>query len=214
MPETPPPYGMPPKKSGNPLIWVFVAIVAFCCLAVIGGGALIFATARQGGAMLPCMMTTSAALNGITKYAEEKGTYPDADKWQEQISPYYLEAQKKMQAEFEKEGKDVPFGIDKWFRMSDITAPLACSEDGVKTWLSYNSDVSGKKVEDIKEPGKTVVLFESTVEKLNASAPYKKMDSKGSPKVMGQNRGWWLGYADGEIGSTEENSKTKMDFEF
>lgn len=199
----PPPYQPARPKSGtNPLVWVLVAIGAFCCVAVIGFGAMTFTTMKQVGNMMPCMFTASAAQKSLLEYEKEKGKFPPADKWQSEIAPYY----EKHRDDNSKEMKDAPMGMDKWANTADITKPLACNTEGMETFLVYNPDVAGKKASDFENPDETVMLYEDTAKALNAAAPYKERPLKESPRMMGQPRGWYVLHVSGDL---EMTSKTK-----
>lgn len=209
MSYTPPPYA-PPKKGTNPLVWVFVALGAFCCIAVIGFGAMTATVAGQVGNVMPCMMTMSLTQNSILAYEKENGKFPAADSWQDDISEIY----NKRASQITSEVKDAPLGMDKMMKPRDINGELLCNDQNPKTYLVYNSEIAGKKLADLKDASNTVLFFETTKGGKNVSSPYVKQEPKDSPKMMGQPRGWNIAYADGmvEFADGGKSQRQRIDF--
>ncbi|MCA0362047.1 MAG: hypothetical protein LCH41_13470 [Armatimonadetes bacterium] len=208
MSYTPPPYA-PQKKGTNPLVWVFVALGAFCCIAVIGFGAMATTVFRQVGGVMPCMMTMSIAQNALLEYEKEKGAFPAAATWQTDITEIYNREAKKITEEV----KDVP-GMGGMMSPQDISKELLCSTENPKTYLVYNSEIAGKKLADIAKPDQTILFFEAKEGGINAARPFEKLDPKDSPKMMGESRGWNVAYADGEVEFQNGKKSTKQRIEF
>lgn len=196
------PY-QPPRKQTNPLVWVFVALAAVCCLCIFGVVGMGWTTFNQVGKMIPCTMTLTAAQKAMDLYVAEKGAYPAADKWQTELSPYYEEAR----AELSKEFDDAPGPMKDWGATADITAPLTCDAGPPETFILFNSKLSGVKEKDVKDRSTTVVLFESDVKKMNGNQVYKERPITESPKMFGEHRGFFTTTADGDMGSTAEGSR-------
>ena len=90
-----PPYMPGPKKSKTGLIvGGIVAGVLFCCvlpIGLIGGGALYGWKKIQGTAS--CVFTFGDMKRAVQLYtAEHHGKLPDAEKWQDELRPYYKRA--------------------------------------------------------------------------------------------------------------------------
>lgn len=204
MTYTPPPYGEAPRKKGtNPLVWIFVALGAFCCIAIIafvGMGAAVF---NQGKDMFPCIFTISTLNKSMKEYVQDKGKFPDADKWQSELAPYYNKSSKS----FKDEMKDAPGPLKGMGDVADISMPVACNTSGTKTFISYNSEIAGKEMKDITDKDDTAMFYEDLVEKINASAPFKPKDFKDSPRMMGQPRGWYVVVVSGDMQTVDEKGK-------
>lgn len=194
----PPPYQPPmPRKNNNTvLIIVIILVVLVPCigLIVLAAAGVSFFT-KQIGPMAGCMITLESGRNAVEKYAAEKGTYPKAATWQDDIQKYY-------EAEVSKASEEMgPFkpskGDEAW----------SCKFGEPTTGIAYNSDLSGKKPADIKDKGATIMFFEIDTPKRNAASPYKSRPSNESPKFMGENRGWIKIPIDGGVEGIKGNSK-------
>jgi len=206
MTYAPPPYGEAPRKKGtNPLVWIFVAIGAFCCIAIIAGGGMIAAIFNQGKDLFPCVFTLTTLDKSMDDYIKDKGKYPDADKWQTELEPYYAKTAKS----FKDEMKDAPGPLKGMGDVASISGPMACNSSGTKTFISYNSEIAGKKKADITDPDDTAMFFEDLVEKVNASAPFKPKDFNDSPRMMGQPRGWYVWVVSGYMQTVDEKGRKK-----
>lgn len=205
MSYSPPPYGGPTaKKSTNPLVWVFVAIGAFCCIAIIGFGAMGYGVYNGTKDMFPCMFTSSILGQSMRDYVKEQGKFPPADKWQTEIAPYYDKAKTK----FQEEMKDAPKMIKNWGDIADIHQPVGCNTQGKKTYFVYNSEMAGKKLGDIADPDTTAMFFEDDNSPvMNAARKYEPKPFREAPRLMGSPRGWYVVLVNGETSTTDDKGK-------
>lgn len=183
--QTPPPFsppGAPPKKSNSPLL--IVIIVVLCVLIPCGGlialgyyGFNLFG--KTVGPMASCVLMFEGARASIVDYKDaHEGKLPNAATWQDDIKPYY---KKWFDTKAKEAGPFAPPGPD---------AEWGCKAEGKTTGIAFNSDLGGKKWDDIKDHRTTVLIFEIDSAMKNAHQPYKERSKKGSPKIMGEERGW------------------------
>lgn len=204
----PPGMGVPQKKGTNPLVWIFVALGAFCCIGIIAFGAMTATVFNQTKGMFPCIFSLATLNKSMDAYVKEKGVFPPAENWQDELAPYYSKNSDDMKNEL----KDAPMGIDEWANVADINGDFSCNTSGTKTFIAYNPDIAGKKVTDIADPAATVMFFETTTTGRNINETYAEKDFSTSPKLMGQPRGWYQMTADGEMVTVDQKGKkTKVD---
>lgn len=193
--ESPPSFTPPGKKSNTGLIvGLIIGGVVLCCVLPIGliGGGTFFAFKKvQGG--LTCAIAFQQVRDSVTAYAEANGgKLPTASKWMDQVRPYYEKEVKSMGAEKNPFGSMPADGV--W----------ACTdESGGKTGIAFNSELSGKKLEDIQNRASKIVIFEVPTAEMNKNEPYKPLPKSSSPKLMGQPRGWFRAPLEGDIEGSE-----------
>lgn len=201
------PPGMAPRKQGtNPLVWILVAFAAFCCVGIIAFGAMTFAVMGQVKDLTPCIFTLDTLDRSLKDYVADKGAYPSADKWQDELAPYYDKHYK----DHVKEMQDVPGPMKGFAEMADIKAELSCnSKTSPKTFIAFNPDVAGKKRTDFTDPSKVIVFFETTSTGRNITEKFVARDFKDSPRMMGEPRGWYEMDLEGQMVVTDKRGKTK-----
>lgn len=201
--SSPPPFTPPaPARRGSntALIVVLILVILIPCVGLIVFGFLGFNFAQKTVfPMVGCMMTYESAGKAMEAYVKEKGAYPKAATWQDDIAPFYkkhLEAKKEDYGPFPPSKPD-----DAW----------SCAFGDPSTGMAYNDDVAGKKKADVKDPSITVVLFE--VEKIarNQHEKYKPREATTSPKFFGEHRGWIRIMGDGELTGIKNNKQIKVD---
>ncbi|MDR3691299.1 MAG: hypothetical protein P4L46_18105 [Fimbriimonas sp.] len=186
--EVPPTY-LPPRRSKNGLlIGIIVGAICLCCLLgslVVGGGWFAF---RSVSGTAGCVITFTEMSKAMTKYeSSHKGKLPKADTWQDDLRSDLRKSllPKEQAGPFPQISPDGDWG---------------CREsDGASTGLAFNSDVSGKSLDDIKDSEKTVVLFETIKPEKNQHMKYSRLDPKTSPKIFGSPRGWFFITANGDV---------------
>lgn len=201
MSETPPPYYRPQaqKKSNSNtiLIIVLICVVVIPCVGLLALGAMGYSFFKNvGGPMVGCMITFDTANKAVSNYVTEKGAYPKAETWQDEVQPYYakiLEAKKDEMAMF---SPAKPEGV--W----------TCKGGEPQTGIAFNSELSGKKPADIKDKLSKVVIFEVADPKRNAHAVYERKSKETSPKFMGNPRGWMYVTIDGDVQGFEGGSNS------
>lgn len=192
MAYSPPPFnpGMAQKKKSPVGMILMIVALVFLLVCGLGGFALYqFAkgAVQMGTSVISCSLNFELAQKSSLAYAKEHGDkLPNAEKWQEQIAPYYAKLKSNVLAK-NPEFKDIPFFN---FEPNDITEPLDCSFGEPTTGVTFNSDLSGKKLADIKEPQTTPLFFESEKIVLNSADAYKERAAKTGPKIMGSARDW------------------------
>jgi hypothetical protein len=202
--NAPPGMGAP-KKGANPLIWIFVALGAFCCIGIIAFGGMSMAVLNQTKNLMPCMFSMATLNKSMEDYVKEKGTYPPAATWQDELAPYY----EKQSKSFTEEFKNAPGPVKDWGDIADINAELGCNTSGTpKTSLAFNPDLAGKKPTDIKDSD-TIMFFETTSTGRNISEKPVERKFKDAPKMMGSPRGWYQMNTEGRMVVVDENGKIK-----
>lgn len=190
----PPPYSPPaPRKNSNTvLIVVLICVVVIPCIGLLAVVALGYRFVT--GTAFPlagCMLTTKSAQQALNSYALEKGAYPKAETWQDDIKEHYNRAM----AQFTKE--EAPFPIPK------AEDTWTCQPGDKPTGLAYNSDLAGKKPADIKDKYKTVIIFETDKAGRNLHEKYSPKPKSTSPTIMGAPRGWIFVNIEGEVDGFE-----------
>lgn len=182
--NTPPPFAapnIPPKKSNAPLIIVIVVlcVVVPCALLVGVGYYVVQQVGRTFTPMVGCMMMYEGVRDSVDAYAEEHdGKFPNAATWQDDVRPYYA---KWREDSAKKTGP---------FKAPPADGDWSCKFGDKVTGISFNSDLAGKKRDDIENPRKTILIYEIEKVMKNAHAPYKERSKSSSPKFMGESRGW------------------------
>ncbi len=170
-----------PKKSNTGLIvGLIIGGVLLCCIApvaLLGGGGWWAFTKAKG--MAECAIAMEDLRKSLTEYAaDHNGRLPDAAKWQDEVKSYYAKiAQSKKQERGPLAALD-PDGV--W----------GCKNDNSTTGIAFNSSISGKSLDQIKDKVSTIVLFEVAKASRNNSMPYKRQDAANAPKMFGKPRGW------------------------
>lgn len=178
MSQYPPPFTPPARRSNNTVLIVILCVVGGICLICgIGAVASGMWAFNKVGPMVGCIVNMTAAREGVLDYAKaNNGTLPNAETWQDDIKQYVGRHLKK-----EDLGP---------FKAMDPNGEWYCETDGVKTGIAYNSDLSGKKLDEVQNQYTTVAVFEIEAPKRNAHEPYKRRDKSTSPKLFGEPRGW------------------------
>ncbi len=197
---------MGPKKKGtNPLIWIFVALGAFCCIGIIAFGGMTMAVMNQTKNLMPCMFTMSTLNRSMSEYVKEKNKYPSAATWQDDLAPYYT----KEKTNFADEFKDAPGPFKDWGDIADINAEMECNTSGApSTVIAFNPELSGKKPADFKDPD-TIMFFETPKTGRNVAAKPEALKFKDAPKMMGSPRGWYQMNIDGDMVVVDEKGEIK-----
>ena len=193
--ESPPSFTPPGKKSNTGLIvGLIIGGVVLCCvlpIGLIGGGTFYAVKKVQGG--LTCAVAFQQLRDSVTDYAASNGgKLPTAAKWMDQVRPYYEKQVKTSGAEKN------PFGT------MPVDGVWACVDDsGNKTGIAFNSELSGKSLEQIQDRASKIVIFEVPTPAMNKNEPYKPLPKSSSPKLMGQPRGWFRAPLEGTIEGSE-----------
>jgi len=161
------------------------------------------AVMNQTKNLMPCMFSLSNLSSSMDDYLKEKGKYPPAATWQDELAPYYAASSKKFTDEF----KDAPGPLKDWGNIADINADLECnSSSSPKTFLAYNPELAGKKPADIKDVD-TILFFETTSTGRNIAEKPAERKFADSPKMMGSPRGWYQMNLEGDMVVVDEKGK-------
>jgi len=118
--------------------------------------------------------------------AAHDGKLPKAETWQDDLRSYYRKSltPKEQLGPIPQTSPDGDWG---------------CKEgDGSFTGMAFNTDVSGKNVNKLKDPD-TVVIFETKHPSQNQHSKYERLDPNESPRVLGSPRGWLYITAGGDV---------------
>lgn len=144
-----------------------------------------------------CMINFQDVQLAVLDYADaHKGVLPDADKWQDEVAPYY-----------EKEVTKHGMNKQNMIKNLDPNGVWGCENGDQQTGMAFNSDLSAKRVDSIKDPSSTVLIFETPTGSKNANQKYKNLGING-PKVFGSPRPWIVYYV--ERGLSNMGSKTEF----
>lgn len=200
MPEGPPPFVPPlPQKRGmstGTIVLIVGLVVGLPCIALIGG--MVWLLTKGVGIVVPvleCSQRFEDVREAIRLYAKEHdGTLPNAATWQDDVKGYLKDIPDRMNSEGRmKLRKLEPEGI--W----------GCAAGDQKwTGMAFNSELSGKKITDVKNPEQTVLVFEIPEPKRNANLPYKAPPVEKSPMVLGEHRPWFRIPVEGKLPTTIE----------
>jgi hypothetical protein len=199
----PPPSGS--KKSTTSTLVIVIAVVAFCCLGAVG--AMFFVGKKVlevGTSSMQCFANAEVAHTAMLAYAEENGSLPPAENWQDEIRPYYEAAKEEFEADIPDE--DGPEFAKDMFRAKPPGVPLSCEFGDDSTAFSYNSEVAGLALEDIEDPAATVLLFEQSTMEYNFASPYSEFDEP-QPTFFNDERDWILIFVE-EDGDFFESSRS------
>ncbi|MBS1716335.1 MAG: hypothetical protein JSS72_01230 [Armatimonadetes bacterium] len=194
MSETPPPFqpgygGPPPPPQGNQqsygpapmpknnsttVIVVVLGVLALGCIAVFGGLAVLgFNMWGKVSGVISCSVGFEQAGSAMSRYVKDKGKYPDAAKWQDEIEPYF-----KNMGE-----KNVPF---KTWKAGEV---WTCTDaNSQTTGIAFNPALGGKDAKGV-DPS-MVVLFEVGTTGRNQHPEYGKQSKASAPTIMGEHRDW------------------------
>jgi len=185
-----PPYAPPKKNRTTTVVWVIVGISALCCVCLIamcGGGYKFFTSV--GIPMAECSMNIESLRDGVVGYAQKHdGKLPSAATWKKDIWPYYT---KSFESRASSQRKTSPF------QPVDQNGAWLCKvSDKDTTAIVYNSDIAGKKLDDLKPDA--VFVFEAPSGTPDHEA-YTRQDPTKSPDlILGNRRGWLLARATGD----------------
>jgi hypothetical protein len=193
--QSPPPYTPPGKKSNTGLIiGLVIGGILLCCvlpIGLIGGGG--FLAFNKGKDMITCGFGIRQMRDAVIDYANaNNGKLPDADRWMDQVRPYYEKQTAKMK-------EDNPFGH------IPADSVWACTSDGVQSGIAFNSALSGKNLKSITDRSNTIVVFEVGTPAKNKHEPYKDQSKATSPKMFGKPRGWFKAALEGPVRMGDSN---------
>ena len=192
--ETPPQFPGAPKKSKTGLILGILALAVVLCCCGCGGYAIYFFKNNAKGLLsfAGCGLTMAEDRDALLAYAEDhKGLLPPAKNWQNSIKPYVSNDPSVQDANIPIE---IP-GPDDDF-----------CDKAAGTAITYNAEIAGKKLADIKDKGATIAFFESAGREKSKSAAWAEPLFEASPvMMMSQKRGWIRQPLEGNGGMKDKN---------
>lgn len=189
---TPPPFEPDVRRPSGNKTWLILLILAIPCVGCIMCVSLVIPSMGKGagevGRLASCTVSAQMAHSALLAYAQDHNdTLPPAATWQDAVQPNYKKLYDKAAAEF----KEVPDWMGFRILPSDPTGPIQCEVSSTQsTGFAFNSELGGKKVGSIKDPDKTILLFEIEAPARNAHQVYKERPAKSGPPVMGDRRNW------------------------
>ena len=137
----------------------------------------------------------------ILSYAmEHNGKLPSSDTWQDDMAPYYKKHYDKVAVEDE---------LPKFMRPPAPGEALQCTWEGRTTGIAFNVELSGKEISKIKNPEKTVLLFETETTGKNQSMTFKEKPKSKAPKVMYNEKDWIVYYVEGNKNPFDSSDPSK-----
>lgn len=191
---------MPPPrpKSSTPLI---LGIVFGVLLLVCGGGAfaLFFfgrTAIKDTGKMMACIVSFEAVQKAVIAYAQDhNGVLPKAETWQDDVKSYL-----QLDPDF-KDLENSPFEFQAVTKDGEWCCTVSAEK---KTGISFNDELSGKKLADITNPFETPLIFETEKVGRNLHAKYVELPNETAPKFFGTPRGWFWAPVQGEVRGMEK----------
>ncbi len=177
-------------KSGI-LTWVLVGVASTCMVICGVGGYSVYQGIEQGVAamkpLLVCTTEATALRNALIKVAEKNGgALPSTEDWKDLVASEFLAGRDQLVAA-DTSLPRIPDPDAKW---SDPQGVWGCQIGSMRIHAyAYNSDLAGKKLSEIKDPEKSVLVFESS-ETTNKALPYRLRLDRTEPRVLGELRNW------------------------
>lgn len=159
---------------------VLICILVPCIGFLILGGVMWNFGKNTVFPAVSCAIGFEFVRDGINDYAKEHdGKLPNAKTWQDDVRPYYKARLTKGSGDFGPLELMSPEGA--W----------GCKVDDKRfTGMAFNTDLSGKKLDDIADKETTILIFEIESAMSNAHEPFKRRPKSTSPKLVGEPRGW------------------------
>jgi hypothetical protein len=182
------------------IVTVIIVLIVLCCGLLSFGAYFAF---RRIMPFAGCMISFQAVQGSVLDYARDhKGKLPDADKWQDEVAPYYSKYLTRTKMRRQKFVK-FPGADDQWGCMD--------GEGNVETGIAFNEALSGKQLDSIKDPATTALVFEIPHASRNAHQPYKDLGSNGPQIFSGAPRPWMVCYVERGMSNLNNNDGFKMD---
>lgn len=191
MSHVPPPFtgaeGARPKNNTGLIIMIVLAVLVGGCILAVGMTAFFGLKAwDQVKPIVGCSVAFESVHESLKDYARDHdGKLPPAATWQDELRPYVKASISKLQKEAE--------GMGDMFKTMDPDGAWGCKtgKGDEMTGMAFNTELSGKKVDDIESKSTTVIVFEIERPSPNANEPYKARDPNASPSIFGERRGWF-----------------------
>lgn len=216
----PPPTSRP--DGGNRALKILLVVLVFVGIPCIVGVFFLMNLFKKGlqvmnETLMPvasCAANIESARDAMLAYAKDhNGFLPKADRWQEEIRPYY-------EKEFAARGSQKVDVLGQRFELKPFPKEGAWyCETGTEnnTGIAFNAKIAGAKLADVKDPRSTALLFEIEKPRLNAVEEYAPKPKSSAPKMFGESRDWMVVYVEGEgpfsSGSYSKDPRFRVEFE-
>jgi len=159
-----------------------------------------------GMTMVGCTADLKVIRDSLVAYANEKGAFPKAETWQDDIRDKVTAGVAASNKEFE----EAPFKISRIDPNGEWNCVVKDSTGKeIKYGFAYNSEVAGKKMAEIKDPATMVLVFESEKTGKNLAMKYALPPGKPEPKFMNQPREWLKAMVSGDVDFDFEGGSAK-----
>lgn len=203
MAQTPPPFETqaPKVKSGaSPWLWIIIAVVGFCCIAIIAGAFMMRGVFGQVSSTAQCMITFQLANQSLIDYADANdGKFPPAATWQNDLRENYRKNYAKMESEMKGNS------LAESFLPASPDSDWSCKWGDISTGMSYNSELAGKNKKDFENLSEVVTFFEVAKPGRNLAENYVKQPDASKPRMFGQPREWIVWRYSGNPDPLDEN---------
>lgn len=141
---------------------------------------------------LACEDDFEDVAEAVRMYAKEKGTFPNAKTWQNDVKSYFLELQKSELPDF------FPIDVEINENRMDPEGLWGCkymvNGKAYQTGFAYNLDLSGRKFSTLKNPESTPLVFEVPTAGMNQAMIYKSPNPDAYPPIKPQWSYWKIDF--------------------
>lgn len=143
-----------------------------------------------------CALDAELIQESFQAYYDKNGVYPDAKTWKEDIKPFFADARKNSPSMKDIDKSPIKF---KFSKLEGVWGCYSISEKKVNPFF-YNSDLSGKKLEEVKDAETMILIFEKAGTE-NGSEPYVPVKTKSNDRINREARDWLIVPLKGEVNS-------------
>jgi hypothetical protein len=215
MGPVPPPFNQPAAKTNTTkIVLIVLAFVLIPCAGLVGLAAWLafFGVRTVNQSVMPlaaCGIGFRDVREALVSYAKEKGAYPAAATWQDDIREHYRKVVARRQ-----EPRDMgPFKMEVMSPDGDWGCKIG---EGRMTGMAFNSEFGGLKLDAVTDKSR-ILIYEIPAPRRNAAAPYKPQPEASRPRLFGEPRQWIVVPLEGEpnidFGTTMPGEKTRMEID-
>lgn len=135
-------------------------------------------SANEIAPVVQCNLILENIRDAMLYYIERNGgRFPEADTWQDEIAEAFRRVNE--------------ISNTREFSRLDPQGVWGCRYGpNVMTGIAFNRALSGKRLEEVEHPEKTVVLYEIETPRRNAASEYPPPDRPETPPSPGRPRQW------------------------
>lgn len=169
---------------GKALVFIGVGFALLCLLGVFFSVKQLQKGVEEMRPVSACMVEGTALRDALIKYANRNGgRLPSTTTWTQDAKDEFLRRRKELIA------LDVSLRGKEGVPWSDDDGPWGCHNGSRIQAFQYNADLAGTELKAIKNPQKTVLIFE-TPDTTNGAKKYERRGDRTQPQVLGQLRDW------------------------